>query len=94
MKTYEINAFEILESSKDDPQVDRHLMYVATLKLAEKFVSSSYHRRKNCRIVPYNKAIVVCETTDETEENSKEALMKSAMEKLSAAEKHALGLWQ
>jgi len=85
MKQYEIDCFEVVESYDRDVT---SIAYVSNKKLADLLVDNSPYRT----VSPYKKCIIVFDTIEEFNENSKENLRKSGLAKLSPAERQALGL--
>lgn len=88
MKTFEIDCFEVRESDGDG-RSDSHVCFCATAKLAETIAEYNKGWRS---FTKYSKFFNVCETEEEYNANTKAALRKSALAKLSKAEREALGL--
>ena len=88
MKTFEIDCFEVRESDGDG-RSDSHVCFAATHELAELIAEKNKGWRS---FTKYSKFFNVCETEDDFERNTKQALRKSALAKLSKAEREALGV--
>lgn len=86
MKEFLIECFEVTESYDRDSKL---VAYVSTKELATALVAKSKCYRTSSA---YKKLIVVFDTMEEIEANTKEALIKSAKAKLTPAERQALGL--
>jgi hypothetical protein len=88
MKVFEMDCYEVREADGGGMRTD-HIMYCSTRSLAEQVAS----RVKGWRsVVPYQKNIRIFDTIEEIDENSVANLRKSAIAKLTAAEREALGL--
>lgn len=88
MKTFEMDCFEVRETDGGGMS-SNHIMYCATQALADKVAGRSKGWRN---VVPYKKTIRIFVTMEEIEEHSVQALRKSALSKLTAAEREALGV--
>lgn len=89
MKTFEMDCFEITESDGCGVR-SNHLAFVSTEAVAKTITDRSKGWRSYAK---YKKLIVVFDSADEFDDNTKNALRKSAMAKLTSAEKEALGLF-
>jgi hypothetical protein len=88
MKTFEIDCFEVRESDGDG-RGDHHVCYCANNTVAQT-VSG---RNQGWRTVrKYSKFFNIIETEDEYLANTKAAIRKIALAKLSNAEREALGV--
>ena len=87
MKQYQIDCYEVLEADGVGIRND-HLCFVGNEELAKAIMAKSPNWRCYTK---YSKLITIFETEEEIEANSKENLRKSALAKLSEAEKKALG---
>jgi hypothetical protein len=88
MKVFEMDCYEVRETDSGGMRTD-HIMYCSTRALVEQIAS----RAKGWRsVVPYQKNIRIFDTIEEIEENSVSNLRKSALAKLTDAERKALGL--
>ena len=87
MKTYEINCYEVVEADGGGVR-SNHLCFVSNKELAETVKAKSPNWRSYSE---YKRLITVFDTEEEINANTKEALRKSALAKLTAAEKNALG---
>ena len=88
MKQFEMDCYEVTESD-DGGMRNNHVAFVATIELADKIVDKSKGWRSHSK---YKKLITIFDTIEEVDANSKSALRKAGLAKLSAAEKEALGL--
>jgi hypothetical protein len=88
MKTFEMDCFEVRESDGDG-RSDHHVAFVSTKALADELIGKQSGWRSS---QPYKKIITVYDNMEEIEANSKTALKKAALAKLTMAEKQALGL--
>ena len=88
MKTFEMDCFEVTESEGDGVR-SRHVAFVSNQALADTLVDRQAGWRN---VTPYKKLLVVFDTIEEFDANTKEALRKTALAKLSPAEREALGL--
>lgn len=88
MKVFEMDCYEVRETDGGGMS-SNHIIYCSTKALADKVAD----KVKGWRTVnPYKKTIKVFETIEEIEENSVSELRKSALAKLTDAERKALGL--
>lgn len=87
MKQMQIDGYEIREADGGGMS-DRHLYYVSTEEVAKAIVGKSHY----LSFRPYKQTITVFDSVVEIAAASKEVLRVSALAKLSAAEKSALGL--
>ena len=82
-----MDCYEVIESYDRDTS---HIAFVSSESLAREVVNSrdacyrSFH--------PYKKSITIFESMEEIQTTSKENLIKSALSKLTANERSALGL--
>jgi hypothetical protein len=88
MKTFEIDCFEVRESDGDG-RGDHHVCYCANNTLAQKIAGRNNGWRSAEK---YKQELNVCETEEEFDGRAKAALRKSAIAKLSKAEREALGV--
>ena len=88
MKQFEMDCFEVREADGGGMS-DNHVCYVSSAVLAEKITAKSKGYRTYRK---YTKLHTIFDTEEEIEANSKSALRKAGLAKLSAAEKEALGL--
>ena len=82
-----MDCFEVRETDGGGMS-SNHIMYCATQALADKVAGQSCWRN----VVPYKKTIRIFVTMEEIEEHSVQNLRKSALAKLTTAEREALGL--
>lgn len=88
MKIFEMDCFEVRETDSGGMH-SNHIMYCSTQTLADKIAARSKGWRN---VTAYKKTIKVFDTMEEIEEHSVANLRKSALAKLTAAEKEALGV--
>ncbi len=88
MKQFEIDCYEVTEVDGGGMH-SSHVAYVANKTLADELVNKNKGWRNHST---YKKLITIFDTMEEVEANSKANLRKSALAKLSIAEKIALGL--
>lgn len=88
MKQFIMDCFEVTEADGGGMH-SNHVAYVSSKEVANQLVEKSKGWRSAS---PYKKVITVFDTMEELEANSKSNLRKSALAKLTAAEKEALGL--
>lgn len=86
MKRYEIDCYEVTESYDRDSQ---HIAYVSNPTLAQALVDKSKGYRS---YHAYKRTITIFDTAEEIDSAKQENLRKSGLAKLSAEERHALGL--
>ena len=86
MKRFEMDCYEVTESYDRD---STHIAYVSNTTLANNLVNKSAGYRS---FREYKRVITIYDTMEEIEANSVANLRKSALAKLSEAEKKALGL--
>ena len=96
MKQFIIDCYEIREAGNGGfggSMSDRHLYYVSTEEVAAVCCSKAIvGKSQYLSFRPYKQTITVFDSVAEIEAASKEVLRVSALAKLSAAEKAALGL--
>jgi hypothetical protein len=88
MKQFEMDCYEVREADGGGMH-DNHVCYVGSVSLAEALVAKSSGYRNYRK---YNKLHTIFDTMEEVEANTKSALRKAGLAKLSTAEKEALGL--
>jgi hypothetical protein len=88
MKIFEMDCYEVRETDGGGMRTD-HIMYCSTRTLAEEVAN---HVKGWRSVNAYKKTIKVFDTIEEVDENSVANLRKSAIAKLTAAEREALGL--
>jgi hypothetical protein len=88
MKQFEMDCYEVREADGGGMS-DNHVCFVSNAKLAEA-VCAKQKGYRNHRA--YKKLYTIFDTMEEIEANSKSALRKAGLAKLSTAEKEALGL--
>lgn len=88
MKQFVMDCFEVTEADGGGMH-SNHVAYVSNKELADQLVDKSAGWRS---VNPYKKVITVFDTMEEIEANSKANLRKSALAKLTAAEREALGV--
>ena len=88
MKQFEMDCYEVTETDGGGMR-SNHVAFVSSLTLANDMVAKSKGWRSHSK---YTKLITIFDTLEEIESNSKEALRKSALAKLTNLEIQALGL--
>lgn len=88
MRQFEMDCYEVRESDSGGMH-ETHVCYVSNPTLAQQLVDKSKGWRSYRE---YKKLITIFDTIEELDANSKENLRKSAIAKLSRAEREALGL--
>ena len=88
MKQFEMDCYEVREADGGGMH-DNHVCYVSSAVLAEQIVAKQKGYRNYRK---YTKTLTIFDTMEEVEANTKSALRKSGMAKLTNLEKEALGL--
>ena len=88
MKQFEMDCYEVREADGGGMS-DNHVCYVSSDVLAEQIVAKQKGYRSYRK---YTKLHTIFDTMEEVEANTKSALRKSALAKLTNLEKEALGL--
>jgi hypothetical protein len=90
MKTLEIDCWEVTQPSGDGMR-DEHLCYALSKKVADEIVASlGKGWPKNSG--RYTKVFSIMESVDDYNANTRAALLKSAAEKLTPAERQVFGI--
>jgi len=88
MKKFEMDCWEVV-SIDGEGKGTKHMCYVSTWELANAIVTRGGGYRD---AYPHRETITIFDSLSEMADAEKHALIKSALAKLSAAEKKALGV--
>jgi hypothetical protein len=90
MKTYEIDCWEVTQPDGGGMRSE-HLCYASSKKVADE-IAASLGKGWPKNAERYTKLFSIMESVDDYHANTKKALMKSAAEKLTPAERQVFGI--